>query len=79
MSTQKAQEYYNTAIQVIGNARFTNFASTDDLITQLAWGNRAWLMGEEQLAMAIGELSSLLQKIDSRLDRLERQSRTMSR
>ena len=73
--TNKAEEYYDTAIQVIGNARHTKFNSTDDLINQLAWGHRSWLMGEQQLATAIRATYDLLEKVDKRLERLERSMR----
>ena len=74
-----AQDLYNTAVQVISNARFKSFGSTDDLINHLAWGQRSWLMGEMELASTVDEVLSLLQKIEQRLDRLERSGRPFSR
>jgi hypothetical protein len=71
----KAEELYNTAIQVISNARHANFKSTDDLINQLAWGDRAALMGDQQLAIAIRATYILLEKVNQRLDRIEQSLR----
>lgn len=70
--TEKANEYYDTAIQVISNARHANFGKTDDLINQLAWGHRSWIMGDQQIATAIRATYLLLEKVDQRLERLER-------
>ncbi len=70
----KAEELYNTAIQVISNARH-NFKSTDDLINQLAWGDRAALMGDQQLAIAVRATYLLLEKVNQRLERIEQSLR----
>ena len=67
-----AEENYNTAINVLTGARFKSFGSTEEMLNHLAWGDRSWIMGEIEMARAIDEILSLLQKIDHRLDRLER-------
>jgi|RhiMethySRZTD1v2_1073278.scaffolds.fasta_scaffold4993483_1 hypothetical protein len=67
----KAEELYNTAIQVIGNARHAQFGSTDELINQLAWGDRAALMGDQQMAIALRATYILLEKVHHKLERLE--------
>ena len=73
--TEKADEYYNTAIQVISNARHAHFNTTNDLINQLAWGQRSALMGDQQLATALRATYILLEKVNQRLDRIEQSLR----
>lgn len=68
--TDKAKEYYDIAIQVITSARHGNFKSTDELIGQIAWGQRSWLMGEQELATALRATYLLLEKVDQKLDRI---------
>jgi hypothetical protein len=74
-----AQEHFDTAINVLTGARFKTFGSTEDLLNHMAWGGRSWLLGEVDVAASVDELKQLLQKIDQRLDRLERSSRSLSR
>jgi hypothetical protein len=74
-----AQEHFDTAITVLTGARFKNFGSTDDLLNHMAWGGRSWLLGEIDVAASVNELKQLLQKIDQRLERLERSNRSPSR
>ena len=70
--TERANELYDIAIQVISNARHSSFPKTDDLINQLAWGHRSWVMADQQIATAIRATYILLEKVDQRLERLER-------
>ena len=72
--TDKAREYYDIAIQVITGAKHKN-KSTDDLISQIAWGQRSWLMGDQELATAVRATYILLEKVDQRLDRIEQSLR----
>ena len=71
-STEKAHYWYDTAVQVISNARLGDPAEYDK---KVAWGFRAWAMGDMELATALGATYSLLEKIDQRLDRIERAMR----
>jgi hypothetical protein len=66
------EENYNTAINVLTGARFKSFGNLEDLINHMAWGNRSWIMGEIDVSRAIDEIYTLLQKIDKRLDQIER-------
>ena len=73
--TDKAKEYYDIAIQVITGAKHKNFTSTNDLIAQIAWGQRSWLMGDQELATAVRATYLLLEKVNHRLEKLEQTMR----
>lgn len=72
---ETAQEWFQTASQVLTGAKFKTFGSTNDLLHHLAWGGRSWLMGEELLADTLQDIVSRLHKIEQKLDRLERLKR----
>jgi hypothetical protein len=69
---ESAQEWFETASQVLTGAKFKSFGSTNDLLHHLAWGGRSWLMGEQQLAAGIDDILSRLKSIEEKLDRIDR-------
>jgi hypothetical protein len=72
-STDAAKEYFETAIQVITQARIHE--SGDELDKKVAWGMRAWLMGESELATGLRATYVLLEQVNHKLDRLEQSLR----
>ena len=73
--TDQAKEYYDIAIQVITSAKHGNSKSTNDLIEKIAWGQRSWLMGDQQLSIALRATYILLEQVNQKLDRLEQAMR----
>jgi hypothetical protein len=73
--TEQANSYYDIAIQVITSARHGNPRSTNDILDKMAWGQRSWLMGDQQLATALRATYVLLEQVDKKLDRLEQAMR----
>ena len=69
MPSEAAGKYFDIAIQVITHARLET--TTDEFSKKLAWGMRAWLMGETELANQVQATYDLLEKINQKLDRLQ--------
>jgi hypothetical protein len=67
--TDQAIEYFHIATQVIVHSSMND--TNDAFSKKLAWGMRAWLMGEMQLATGLRATYILLEKINQRLDRIE--------
>ena len=74
-----AQEWFQTATQVLTGAKFKSFGSTNDLLHHFAWGQRSWLMGEEMTADSIEEILSRLKSIEQKLDRIDRMGKGFGR
>ena len=73
MASEEAGKYFDIAIQVITQARLDS--ATDEFSKKLAWGMRAWLMGEMELASNVQATYALLETINKKLDRLQSQMR----
>ena len=69
---------YKNAMETLLNARFQNFASTEEMLNHFAWGFRNWLKGEMELASHLDDILSKLKKMEEKLERLDR-SRGFSR
>ena len=70
--TDEAIKYFDIATQVITHARLEE--NTDEFSKKLAWGMRAWLKGEMELATGLRATYILLEKVNQKLDRFEQQS-----
>jgi hypothetical protein len=66
--TDEAKKLFDIAIQVITQARLEN--AMDEFSKKLAWGMRAWIMGEIELANSIRATYILLEKVNQKLDRI---------
>ena len=63
---------YKNAMDTLLNARYQNWASTEEMLNHFAWGFRNWLKGEMEQASHLVEILSKLKKMEEKLDRLER-------
>ena len=77
--SQSSTENFNNALNTLVNARFQNWNSTEDMLNHFAWGFRNWLLGEIEMVTKIDEILSQLQKIEQRLDRIERSGKGFAR
>lgn len=73
MAADEGGNYFEIAIQVITQARLNS--PTDEFSQKLAWGMRAWIMGEIELASNVRATYDLLEKVNQKLDRLQSQLR----
>ena len=76
--SQSATANYKNAMDTLLNARYQNWASTEEMLNHFAWGFRNWLKGEMDQASHLDEILTKLKKVEEKLDRLDR-SRGFSR
>ena len=76
--SQSATANYKNAMETLLNARYQNWASTEEMLNHFAWGFRNWLKGEMDQASHLDEILLKLKKMEEKLDRLDR-SRGFSR